>query len=96
MITIPRKTEQWGKALIAAVVSGFSNSILAALGIGAANSVGVKIEPLHWTQILDIGFTGAFIGMLMYLKQSPVPPDNENTDFIQKPQQPQQSTENKQ
>ncbi len=88
MITIPRKTEQWIKALIAAIVSGFSNSILAALGIGAANAIGVKIDPLHWSQTLDIGLTGAFIGMLMYLKQSPVPPDTGNSDpaaFVKPP-----------
>jgi len=85
MIQIPQKLEQWVKALIAAIVSGFSNSVLAALGIGAANSVGMNVQPLHWKQILDIGFTGAFIGMVMYLKQSPVPPDSGNTDFIQKP-----------
>lgn len=85
MINIPRKVEQWIKALIAAIVSGFSNSILAALGIGAANAVGANVEPLHWKQVLDIGLTGAFIGAIMYLKQAPVPPDSTgNTEIIQK------------
>ncbi len=90
MITLPKKTDQWIKALIASVVSGFSNSILAAMGIGAANALGVKVEILNWKQMLDIGISGAFIGMLLYLKQSPVPPDSGDTNlaaFVKPPNQ---------
>lgn len=84
MISIPRKTEEWIKALVAAIVSGMANAFLAALGISGAQAVGVKMDQLSPKQLLDLTIMGGLIGMFMYLKQSPVPPDSGNTQQFTK------------
>lgn len=68
-------TKQWAKALIATIVTGGANNALAALGIGAANMVGIKIPALDLNQMGMIMLSGGLVGALAYLKQSPVPPD---------------------
>ena len=85
MITIPRTWEQWFKSLVAAIVSGFANAVLTALGLGGAAMMGIKVPQLEWHQVLSIGVSGAFIGACFYLKQSPVAPDS-NTNFLKNPQ----------
>lgn len=85
MITIPKKTGQWIKSLTAAIISGAVNNALGAIGITTANLVGMKIPQLDLKQMGVLMLSGGFIGMLMYLKQSPVPPDSSgNTDIITK------------
>jgi len=80
------KTEQWLKALVAAVVSGCSNSFLSAVGISGAQMVGVKIDSLSPKQLIVTTIMGGAIGMFAYLKQSPVPPDSTgNTEQFTKP-----------
>lgn len=76
MIQIPRRIEQWIKALWAAIISGMANSFLTAAGIGTANAVGIKIDQLSPRQLMDLTIMGGLVGMFMYLKQSPVPPDS--------------------
>lgn len=80
------KTAQWGKALLAAIVSGGANAGLSSLGIAAANLSGVKVQALNLRQLGSLCLSGAIIGMLAYLKQSPVPPSDGNTDIIIKPE----------
>ncbi len=79
------KTKLWLKALIASVVSGAANAASATLGISAANLVGIKIEPLNLQQLGSVSLSGGIIGLIFYLKQSPVPPDD-NTTVITKTQ----------
>lgn len=90
MITIPKTWEQWFKALVAAVVSGFCNAALTAMGLGGAAMMGIKVPQLEWHQVVSLGLSGAFIGACFYLKQSPVPPDS-NTNFLKNPQNPPQN-----
>jgi hypothetical protein len=73
---IPRKTEQWLKALLAAVIGGAAQSGLAALGISGAQAAGVAIQQLSLKQLGAVCTSGAVIGAMLYLKQSPVPPDS--------------------
>jgi len=80
------KTEQWLRALLAAIVTGFANAVLSSLGIGGAQLVGVSVPTLNLKQVLTIAISGGFIGACAYLKQSPVPPDSTGgTTTIQKP-----------
>lgn len=65
----------WLHNLAAAVITGFSSTALASLGIGAANAVGVKVETLDYRQLLSVAVAGGLVGLLAYLKQSPLPPD---------------------
>lgn len=76
MFSIPRKTSQWIKALLSAIISGAVNNALGVLGIATANVVGINIQQLNFKQMGMLMLSGGFIGMLMYLKQSPVPPDS--------------------
>ncbi len=68
-------TIKWGKSLVAAVVSGSANAVLASLGIAGANAVGAQIPALDPKQLGTIAVSGAVVGLVAYLKQSPVPPD---------------------
>lgn len=85
MLQIPRKTEQWFKALLAAVITGGANAGLGVLGIGGANAVGITVQPLNFRQLGVILLSGAVVGALAYLAKSPVPPDNGDTQHIEKP-----------
>jgi hypothetical protein len=59
----------WLKGLIAAIVSGVSNAVLATVGCNATGS------PLNWSQIGTVAGTAAIVGAAFYLKQSPIPDD---------------------
>lgn len=79
------KTEQWLRALLAAIITGAATSGSAIIGIGTANAVGMSIAKLDLKQVGVVCLSGGVMGMLAYLKQSPVPPESTgNTDFIKK------------
>lgn len=71
---------KWLKMLVAAIVTGASNAGLAALGVSGANIVGANIPPLDWKQLGVMCLSGGVVGLLAYLKQAPVPPDDPVTD----------------
>jgi len=70
------KTELWIKGAVAAIVGGFANSFLSALGITGAQIVGIKIEQLSLDQLITTTVVGGLVGLALYLKQSPVPPSD--------------------
>lgn len=67
---IPQNWKQWLKSLIAAVIGGAANSLSAAV-----------VDPAHFNlsgglhNLAEMAAAGAFISLIMFLKQSPVPPD---------------------
>jgi hypothetical protein len=67
----------WLKKAIAAAVTGFSSAVLSALGTVAADSVGLNVPALTLKQLGVVALVGGGVGLLAYLKQSPVPPDEE-------------------
>ena len=71
------KAKIWLRNLAAAVITGGTSTALASLGIAGASSAGVDIKPLDYKQIAIIGLTGAVVGLLAYLKQSPIPPSDD-------------------
>jgi hypothetical protein len=73
------KTKLWLNHLIAAVITGGSSTALASLGISGASMVGLDIKPLDFKQLGAVALGGAVVGLLAYLKQSPIPPTDENT-----------------
>jgi len=68
------KRQLWIRALIASVVTGASSSGLAALGVSVADAAGANIGTLNMKQLGVMALTGGIVGLLAYLKQSPVPP----------------------
>jgi len=65
----------WLKGLAAAVVGGCANSFLAALGITGAQIVGINVQQLSLRQLVVTTVVGGAVGLALYLKQSPVPPN---------------------
>jgi hypothetical protein len=81
------KTEIWLRALIAAAITGASSSGLSALGIVGAQVIGIKVAQLDLKQLGTMCLAGGIVGVMSYLKQSPVPPESTgNTDIITKQQ----------
>ena len=79
------KTKIWFKALVAAIVTGVSQSALSGLSIATANGVGVDIPKLDWKQLSIMTVTGGLVGMFSYLAKSPVPASSTgNTEIINK------------
>jgi len=71
------KANMWWRALIAAVVTGASSTGLSALGIATANGLGVSVPQIDLKQLGIMLASGGVVGLLAYLKQSPVPPPEE-------------------
>lgn len=71
------KTELWIKALIASTVTGAASTGLSALGIATANGLGANVPQLDLKQLGVMLLSGGIVGLLAYLKQSPVPPDDD-------------------
>lgn len=65
----------WLHNLIAAVITGGSTTALAALGIVGADALGASVQTLDLKQCGLLFASGAVVGLLAYLKQSPLPPD---------------------
>jgi hypothetical protein len=74
------KTVKWFKLLVAAGVTGAASTGLSALGIATAAGLGVNIPKLDFKQLGVMLLSGGIIGLLAYLKQSPVPPDSGDTN----------------
>ncbi len=77
-MTLSPTTKLWFKKLGAAAVGGGANSFLSALGITGAQIVGINVQQLSLKQLCVTTIVGAIVGLALYLKQSPVPPDNSN------------------
>ena len=71
------KTKLWLRALAASVVTGASSSGLAALGVSVADAAGANVGQLNIKQLCVMAVTGGIVGLLAYLKQSPVPPSED-------------------
>lgn len=67
--------KRWLHNLLAAVITGAVSSGLASLGIAAADAAGVTVQPLNYKQLISVAIAGAVVGLLAYLKQSPLPPE---------------------
>lgn len=63
--------------MISAIVTGLSTSLLSALGIAGANSVGAEVTQLNPKQVAAITIIGGVVGLAAYLKQSPIPAEEE-------------------
>ena len=70
-----QKSHTWLHNLGAAVITGGATSGLSALGIVAADAAGATVAQLDLKQIGVLFISGAVIGLLAYLKQSPLPPE---------------------
>ena len=67
--------KKWIHNLIAAVITGGSTAALATLGVTVANTAGAQVTQLNLKQAGVLFVSGAVVGLLAYLKQSPLPPE---------------------
>jgi hypothetical protein len=68
-------TTKWLHSLFAAVITGGATSGLSALGIAGAEAAGLKVVQLDIKQLGILTASGAIVGLMAYLKQSPLPPE---------------------
>lgn len=68
------KARLWLHNLIAATISGGSITVLSNLGLAGAEAAGIKVQVLDFKQCGVLFCSGAIIGVLLYLRQSPIPP----------------------
>lgn len=68
------QAKQWLHNLVAAVVTGGCTTALAALGIAGLDAVGANVQALDFEQTGMLFASGGVVGLLAYLKQSPLPP----------------------
>lgn len=65
----------WLHNLGAAVITGAATTALSSLGISVADIAGAKVQQLDFKQIGILCAAGGLVGLLAYLKQSPLPPE---------------------
>lgn len=63
----------WLKNIWDSAISGGCNATLAAVGLSAANSMGVTVTPLDYKQMGAIFLAGTALEVLRYLKSNPSP-----------------------
>ncbi len=71
----------WWRSLAAAGITGASSTALSALGIATANGLGASVPQLDLKQLGVMLLSGGVVGLLAYLKQSPVPPGEDDTQI---------------
>lgn len=69
----------WIKGLVASIISAVSTAVLAT---GISSSAG---NSMNWGQIGSIAASAAVVGACLYLKQSPVPADNDPAKVVEIP-----------
>lgn len=79
-----KKLKMWLRGLIGGMIGGGSNAVIAFLGLAGANAAGVDVKAMDYKQAGAVFLSGIFISMFLYLKQSPLPPPEEDTAFITK------------
>lgn len=74
LILMKEKARLWAHNLGAATITGAATSGLSALGISIADAAGAQVTALNWKQLGALAISGGVVGLLAYLKQSPLPP----------------------
>jgi hypothetical protein len=70
-------TKKWLHGLIGGIIGGGANAAVASLGIAGAQAVGAQIAALSLKQVGAVFISGAVISALLYLKQSPLPAEDD-------------------
>lgn len=65
-------------------IGGGCQAVLASLGLAGAAAIGAPVKPLDFEQVGTVFLSGFFLNTILFLKQSPLPPENGDTTFIKK------------
>jgi hypothetical protein len=74
MLISLRSWKIWLYGLAAGVIGGTATAISAILAVPVVHAAGMEVRPLDWQQIKVVAIGAAFINLVAYLKQSPIPP----------------------
>lgn len=69
----------WAHGLFAALIGGGATSAYAWLGMTGAKAIGLDVPILNFKAVGVIFISGALTNVLAYLKQSPLPKEDEDT-----------------
>lgn len=72
-----RRIQHWFHGLMGGIIGGAATSGCAWLGMSAAHSAGVDVPVLNLNSLGIILLSGAIASGLAYLKQSPLPPEDD-------------------
>ena len=70
----------WAYNLSVAAIGGGATSASSWLGVAAANQLGMNVPPMDWQTLLIVFASGAMSSVFFYLKQSPLPPIEDEED----------------
>ena len=79
------KSRKWFRGLFGGIIGSAASSASAAMGLAGASAIGVDVKPLDLKQLGAVFLTGAICGAVLFLKQSPIPPSEDDTTIIPKP-----------
>lgn len=74
--------KKWAYGLGAGAIGGSATALSAALGLGAAQAVGIQVHALDLKQLGFVALMGVISNGVLYLKQSPLPPMESDTDYF--------------
>jgi hypothetical protein len=78
------KFRKWLNQLLGTFIQGGATAAGATFGLAGANSMGIAVTPLDAKQVIGVFLCGAVARALEYLKKSPVPNFDGNTELITK------------
>lgn len=87
------KIKRWFHGLFGGVIGGAATAGTTWLAMAGAKSAGMDVPDLNWKALGVILLSGAATSAFAYLKQSPLPPLDEDTKFLSKPTKPKDKTE---
>lgn len=74
---------QWNKWLYglgSGVVGGVASGGSAWLGLAVGKAAGMEVHTLNWKELGLVCLTSGLMSAFFYLKQSPLPPDEDNKE----------------
>lgn len=78
-----RKAERtWLRGLIGGIIAGAANAGSGFLGMTGAHAVGVDVPSLNLKSLWVLLLTSGLLAAFLYLKQSPLPPDDDTTIIV--------------
>lgn len=70
--------KKWLHGLIGGIIGGAATTGSAWLAMAGAHSAGIDVPVLNWKALLVILCSGALTSAFAYLKQSPLPPEDDD------------------
>lgn len=85
------KTKLWIHKLLAALIGGGASAVTSSFAASAIapDKFNLSGQFMDTLKLASVTFAmNAFLSVMFYLKQSPLPPANGDTEFLSKPSEP--------